>query len=1818
MFRRALLVVALTAAGLVALTQLPSSGPSPASQVVAVQWVGAPEQPEAAERDEPGEDAGTLQTFWNDRLTYPSGHYNPAWLRRAAHQDDRVGRNVPAGEHGTPPAGTSSLRSKSARATTLLTNSFVALGPKPERMTGCVGCFDYATTAGRINAIVVDPTTTTNGSIVAYSASDGGGVWKTTNCCTSGTTWAAVTDDPQIATISIDTLAIDPSNHNTIYAGTGDLNFGSFSMGSQGILKSTNAGATWSTLGDTVFGPAYAEPAGQFPQYDSVGKVRVDPNNSAKVVAGTKKGLFFSYNGGTSWTGPCLTNSFPTQRQDITALELSNMGGGVTRIIAAIGARGFNSPVQFDLDQNGANGIYRATMGASGCPAFTSIATNANGFVYGTATTSYPAGTSMNAASGAKYVSAASGNQLGRIDIGVAPSDANTIYAQVQSITPNVNSGGSSGGCASANGCQLGAWMSTNGGTSWTFMNGSSGMSLQTCANTGAGSQALTGDYPQNWYDQGVAVDPNNPNRVYFDTYEIWLVTVAGGTPSAWYNASCGYQGSNPHPVHVDQHALAFVPGSSSMLLAGNDGGVHGTANANAAALNTLRPTWFNMDTGFNTIEFYDGDLGPSFATSAAPTAAGGAQDNMNSFVTFAGGPTGPAQWQGNIGGDGFYAAIDGKGGFFYASNNSGQIHRCSANCTQPSTGAAPLASWSGDIRATAVRSDRQSFAMPFELFRGKPTGAGNGECGARCNHMLVGTFRAWETPASDGATITWTARTPDLTKGTLGNRSYINQLHYAPADQTLGIVGTNDGNVEFLTGLGGANGVGANVLNVTGGNAVLPNRPILDVAIDPTSTNTAANPLIGYAAVGGFNVNTPSTAGHVFRVVCDVNCTSPTWTDKSGNLPDIPADSIVANPNVPQQVFVGTDFGLYFTNDISAASPKWYRFANGLSNAMVWSLTIDRGNTTLGVWTRSRGAYAWPLPTAAIKQDQTLTFGALAPKQFGDADFDLVATASSGLPVSFAATGDCTVVGATAHITGAGNCSVTASQSGNIDYAPAADVTRAFAIAKAGQTITFAPIAAKTFGDADFDPAATSTSGLAVAYSAVGTCSIVGGLVHIAGAGPCTVTASQGGNANYEPATAVDQAFTIAKATQTINFGTTEDKSFGDADFEITATATSGLAVVLAVVSGPCTLSSTSSPANVHIGGAGTCNIQASQGGNDDYQPAPDEERSFAINKANQTIDFAAISDRTFGDADFDLSATATSSLAVSFAATGDCTVTGSSLHITGAGSCTVTASQAGNGDYNPAPDVGRTFAIDRASQSIDFAPLPDRTYGDADFGVSATATSALGVQFSATGDCTSTDSTIHIDAAGTCTVTASQPGNANYKPAADVARSFAIQKAGQTIAFPSIGDKTYGDPDFYVVASASSGLTVAFSATGNCAFVYGKLSITGAGSCTVTASQEGDHNYEAAPDVARTFAIGRADQSINFSAIDDATFGTADFEVDATASSGLTVTLGVVSGPCTLNSTLAPATVHISGSGACVIRASQAGNANYKPAPNETRSFSIAKAHQSIAFNALADKTFGDPDFAVHATASSGLLVEFAASGECTVSGTNVHIKGAGSCTITASQAGNANYNPAPDVSRSFAIGKAPQTIAFAALPLKTFGDPPFPVAATASSGLSVSFSAVGNCTVIGNVVTLTGVAPCTITASQPGNADYQQAPDVSRTFAVYWPFNGFFPPISNGVFNVANAGSSIPVKFSLGGDRGLAIFAGGAPQVTQISCSTSAGESGVTDASAPGNSGLVYSNGQYHYVWKTDKAWAGTCRQLNLKLVDGSDRIATFSFR
>jgi hypothetical protein len=113
----------------------------------------------------------------------------------------------------------------------------------------------------------------------------------------------------------------------------------------------------------------------------------------------------------------------------------------------------------------------------------------------------------------------------------------------------------------------------------------------------------------------------------------------------------------------------------------------------------------------------------------------------------------------------------------------------------------------------------------------------------------------------------------------------------------------------------------------------------------------------------------------------------------------------------------------------------------------------------------------------------------------------------------------------------------------------------------------------------------------------------------------------------------------------------------------------------------------------------------------------------------------------------------------------------------------------------------------------------------------------------------------------------------------------------------------------------------------------------------------------------------------------------------------------------------------------------------------------------------------------------------------------------------------------------------------------------------------------------------------------------------------------FTGFFPPVDNPpTLNSVNAGRAIPVKFSLGGDQGLNIFEAGFPASQQITCDSSAPIGEIEETVTAGSSSLSYdpATDQYTYVWKTDSAWAGTCRQLILRFIDGSEQVANFKFK
>ncbi|WP_309621707.1 autotransporter domain-containing protein [Novosphingobium sp.] len=235
----------------------------------------------------------------------------------------------------------------------------------------------------------------------------------------------------------------------------------------------------------------------------------------------------------------------------------------------------------------------------------------------------------------------------------------------------------------------------------------------------------------------------------------------------------------------------------------------------------------------------------------------------------------------------------------------------------------------------------------------------------------------------------------------------------------------------------------------------------------------------------------------------------------------------------------------------------------------------------------------------------------------------------------------------------------------------------------------------------------------------------------------------------------------------------------------------------------------------------------------------------------------------------------------------------------------------------------------------------------------------------------------------------------------------------------------------------------------------------------------------------------------------------GGATYTPSATASSGLAVAITIDPSAGSVCA-IAGGTVSFQTVGTCVVNFNQAGDSTYQAAPQVQQSFAVGQGSNVITFPPLADTPFTSTPPSPAASASSGLAVSYASTttGVCTAtSGGAISFVTGGTCTITASQAGNANYAAATPVSQSFAVTPGVNTITFAPLPSRAIASGSFALAATASSGLAVSYASTtaATCSVSGSTVMLLGVGTCSITASQAGNGTYAAAAPVSQSFAI-----------------------------------------------------------------------------------------------------------------
>ncbi|MFC0878752.1 LamG-like jellyroll fold domain-containing protein, partial [Saccharicrinis sp. FJH2] len=398
----------------------------------------------------------------------------------------------------------------------------------------------------------------------------------------------------------------------------------------------------------------------------------------------------------------------------------------------------------------------------------------------------------------------------------------------------------------------------------------------------------------------------------------------------------------------------------------------------------------------------------------------------------------------------------------------------------------------------------------------------------------------------------------------------------------------------------------------------------------------------------------------------------------------------------------------------------------------------------------------------------------------------------------------------------------------------------------KMDQTITFNTMSAKTFGDADFDPAATASSGLTVSYSSSdeNVATIVEGKVHIAGVGSCTIYADQPGDANYNAATQVSQSLSVSKASASV--GLSELTAVFDSltHAAMATTTPSGLSVVITYNGGSVL------PVN-----AGSYAVVATI---DDESYNGSANGTLVISKASQSVSFDAMSAKTFGDADFDPAATASSGLAVSYSSSDEsvATIVDGKVHIAGVGSCTIYADQLGDANYNAAIQVSQSLSVSKASASVGLSGLTAVFDSLTHAAVATTTPSGLSVVITYNGG-----SVLPVNAGSYAVVATiddeSYSGSANG--------TLVISKASQTISFDAMSAKTFGDADFDPAATASSGLAVSYSSSDEnvATIVDGKVHITGVGSCSIYADQAGDANYNAATQVSQSLSVSEASAS-------------------------------------------------------------------------------------------------------------------------------------------------------------------------------------------------------------------------------------------------------------------------------------------------------------------------------------------------------------------
>ncbi len=641
---------------------------------------------------------------------------------------------------------------------------------------------------------------------------------------------------------------------------------------------------------------------------------------------------------------------------------------------------------------------------------------------------------------------------------------------------------------------------------------------------------------------------------------------------------------------------------------------------------------------------------------------------------------------------------------------------------------------------------------------------------------------------------------------------------------------------------------------------------------------------------------------------------------------------------------------------------------------------------------------------------------------------------------------------------------------------------------------------------------------------------------------GHCSVTVSTAATATYA-ADSVTVPFVVLAIPTFAWSPSPTSFTLGQSPQDLASATTNSDGVITYAVlsagnSANCSLASSSAPVDLSFTADGTCTLSASLAASTSYTSAAPVSQLFTVGLMPQAITFTGTAPTDVRvNSTYTPSATGGGSgnpvtFSVDASSSAVCSYGGGIVSFNAVGSCVIDANQPGNSTYADAPQVQQTVAVGLATQAITFSPPTSGPVGGSATLSATGGASGNPVVFTVdsttgAGVCNvagTNGTTVEFTAAGNCVIDANQAGDTTYGPAPQVQQTIAIGLTSQAITFTSTAptdamvNGTY-DP---AATGGASGNLVTFaidsSSSTVCSYSGAIVTFDTAGTCVIDASQAGNSTYADAPQVQQTITVGLVPQTISFTG---PTIGAVNgsAELTATATSTLLVTLSVdgatTNGACSLSA----ATVDYLAVGSCVLDANQVGNATYATAPQVQQTVAIGLAPQAITFNSAAPSdALVDGTYSPSATGgASGNPVTFSidagSNAVCSYSDGTVSFNAAGSCVVDANQAGNASYAVASQAQQTIGVGLIPQAISFTAPSSGGVGGSAALSAVGGASGNAVTFSVdaasgPGACHVSGaNGITVnySAVGNCVIDANQAGNASYAVASQAEQTIGV-----------------------------------------------------------------------------------------------------------------